>query len=131
MKPSIFTKIINGEIPCHKVYEDDTTFAFLDINPATKGHTLVVPKRQVEFVWDLSDDEYRALMTTVKKIALHLREQLDVPYVGEVVVGVDVPHAHVHLIPFLKSYQLKQVFEPTSSEPDHDALAKVAELVQL
>ncbi|AHB42201.1 HIT family protein [Candidatus Saccharibacteria bacterium RAAC3_TM7_1] len=131
MKPSIFTKIINGEVPCHKVYEDDTTFAFLDINPATKGHTLVVPKRQVEFVWDLSDDEYQALMTTVKKIALHLREQLDVPYVGEVVVGVDVPHAHVHLIPFSKSYQLKHVFEPTGSEPNHDALAKVAELIQL
>src|SRR5689334_21086022 len=100
MQDSIFTKIINGEIPCHKVYEDDKTLAFLDIHPVQPGHTLVIPKRQVEFVWDLDDEMYAAVMATTKKVARRLREVMSVPYVGEQVVGVDVPHAHVHLIPF-------------------------------
>lgn len=130
-EPSIFTKIINGEIPCHKVYEDDYTFAFLDINPATEGHTLVVPKRQVEFLWDLSDDDYQALMTTVKKLARHLRDVLTVSYVGEVVIGTDVPHAHVHLIPFSSSTEMKRLFEPGPfSEPDHEALGAIAKKIQ-
>lgn len=125
MEPSIFTKIINGEIPCHKVYEDDKTFAFLDIHPITEGHTLVIPKKQVEFVWDLTEDDYHTLMVTVKKVALRLREVLPDHYIGERVVGVDVPHAHVHLLPFTKvsDLQTKQRFD---EEPDHDSLAKLA-----
>lgn len=130
-EPSIFTKIINGEIPCHKVYEDDKTFAFLDINPATEGHTLVIPKKQVEFLWDLSDEDYEALMKTAKKLALHLREMIEVPYVGEVVIGTDVPHAHVHLVPFSSSTEMKRLFEPGSfSEPDHEALAAIAKRIE-
>lgn len=125
MKETIFTKIIKGEIPCHKVYEDELTFAFLDIYPRQPGHVLVVPKDQVEFVWDLPDDSYKALMMSCKKIALRLREIMPPAYVHEGIVGTDVPHAHVHLIPFNDSSELKG--EPDmSAEPDHKALAELA-----
>jgi histidine triad (HIT) family protein len=125
MDESIFTKIIKGDIPSHKIYEDDWTYAFLDIHPITEGHTLVVPKKQVEFVWDLDDEAYTHLTATAKKIALHLRETLAVPYVGEQVIGVDVPHAHIHLIPFTNAKEFHH--EPDSSvEPDHTALAELA-----
>ena len=128
MEVSIFTKIINGEIPCHKVYEDEHTFAFLDIYPVQLGHTLVITKKQVQYVWDLEPAEYAALMDTVKKLALHLREALGVPYVGEVVEGVDVPHAHVHLIPFTTAEQFRNVPDRTI-EPDHQALAEIAKKI--
>lgn len=81
MQDSIFTKIINGEIPSHKVYEDEHSYAFLDIHPVTPGHTLVVPKQQVEFLWDMEDADYQTLQASAKKIARHLRETLNVPYV--------------------------------------------------
>ncbi|MBI3889472.1 HIT domain-containing protein [Candidatus Saccharibacteria bacterium] len=125
MQDSIFTKIINGEIPSHKIYEDEHTIAFLDIHPIQPGHTLVVPKRQVEFVWDLDDETYQALQTTVKLIALHLRETLGVPYVGEQVIGVDVPHAHVHLVPFTEVGEYRKHPDMTS-DPDHELLAEIA-----
>lgn len=124
-EPSIFTKIIRGEIPSHKVYEDDKTFAFLDIHPITPGHTLIVPKAEVGFVWDLEDEDYQAVMATAKKVARRLREVLEVPYVGEKVIGVDVPHAHVHVVPFSTVSEYK--FSPDlTAEPDHDALAAMA-----
>lgn len=125
MNDSIFTKIINGEIPSHKIYEDDTTYAFLDIHPIQPGHTLVVPKKQVEFVWDLDDETYQALQASVKKIALHLRESLEAPYIGEQIIGVDVPHAHIHLIPFTAAAELR-VRPDMSGEPDHQVLAEMA-----
>ena len=127
-EPSIFSRIISGEIPSHKVYEDDDVYAFLDIHPITPGHTLVIPKKQVQFVWDLEDADYEKLVAAAKKIALHLRETLDVPYVGEQIVGVDVPHAHIHLIPFTTAKQFHA--EPDqSAEPDHAALAAIAQKV--
>jgi histidine triad (HIT) family protein len=126
MTDSLFTKIINGEIPSHKIYEDEHTYAFLDIHPVSSGHTLVVPKKQVEFVWDLDDETYQALQASVKKIALHLREVLQVPYVGEQIVGVDVPHAHVHLIPFTQPIEYHAHPDDTA-DPDHEELAKMAE----
>ena len=95
---SIFTKIINGEIPCYKIYEDDKTFAFLDINPETKGHTLVVPKTEVDKIYDLGDEDYEALMRTVKKLSKHMEQVLSARIFWKV-VGTDVPHAHVHLEP--------------------------------
>ena len=95
---SIFTKIINGEIPCYKIYEDDKTFAFLDINPETKGHTLVIPKTEVDKIYDLSSEDYDALMHTVKKLSKHLEKTLQKRILWKV-VGTDVPHAHVHLMP--------------------------------
>jgi histidine triad (HIT) family protein len=126
MEDSIFTKIVKGEIPSHKIYEDEKTLAFLDIHPVSIGHTLIVPKTQVEFVWDLADEDYAAVMETAKKVALRLRSVLGVRYIGEQVIGVDVPHAHVQLIPFntVAEYKAAQDME---SEPDHAALAALAE----
>ena len=126
MIDSLFTKIIKGEIPSHKVYEDDATYAFLDIHPVTPGHTLVIPKNQVEFVWDLPDADYQRLMASAKKIAEHMREALDVPYVGVQIIGVDVPHAHVHLIPF-KTIDEYRNHPDMGAEPNHEELAKIAE----
>lgn len=126
MEDSIFTRIIKGEIPCHKLYEDDKTLAFLDIHPAQPGHTLVVPKRQVEFLWDLEPEDYQAVMVTVQRLALRLRTVLDAPFVGSKVVGVDIPHAHVHLIPF-HTVDGFRIEPDQSSEPDHPALAAMAE----
>lgn len=125
-QPSIFTKIINGEIPCHKVYEDDTTLAFLDIFPVNEGHVLVIPKVEVEFVWDLPAAGYVALMETARRVALRLRDVLPYKYIGERVIGTDVPHAHVHLIPFDTTSQLYAP-QRTDTEPDHAALAAMAE----
>lgn len=126
MEDSIFTKIIRGEIPSHKIYEDDKTYAFLDIHPTQPGHTLVVPKKQVEFIWDLEDEDYQAVMDTAKKVAKQLKLILDKPFIGSQVVGVDVPHAHVHLIPFSVASDYYVQADP-SSEPDHPALAEMAQ----
>lgn len=126
MEDSIFTKIIKGEIPCHKIYEDGRTLAFLDIHPITSGHTLVVPKRQVPFVWDLDEEDYQALMRVCKYIASRLRTVLGKPYVGTQIIGVDVPHAHVHLIPFSSVAEFRHLPD-MQAEPDHTVLARVAE----
>ncbi|HET8709630.1 MAG TPA: HIT domain-containing protein [Candidatus Saccharimonadales bacterium] len=127
MQDSIFTKIIKGEIPCHKIYEDDKTLAFLDIHPVASGHTLVIPKNQVEFVWDLEAEDYQAVMATVQKVGRRLREVIATPYVGVSVVGTDVPHAHVHVVPFNRPAELKRTFEAVAdTQPDHEALAAVA-----
>ena len=125
MEDSIFTKIINGDIPSHKIYEDEHTYAFLDIHPVQPGHTLVVPKKQVEFVWDLDDDTYAALQKTAKLIAMHLRETLGVPYVGEQIIGVDVPHAHIHLIPFTEAAEFRK-YPDATADPDHELLVQIA-----
>lgn len=130
MQDSIFTKIINGEIPSHKIYEDDYTYAFLDIHPVTPGHTLVIPKKQVEFVWDLDDETYQQLMESVKKIGTHLRDVLGVPYVGVQIEGVEVPHVHVKLIPFSTPQEYHSHPDRTI-EPDHEALAKMADKIRL
>lgn len=125
MQDSIFTKIIKGEIPCHKVYEDDMTLAFMDIHPVQPGHVLVIPKQQVEFVWDLEAQDYRALMETVQKVALRIREVLATLFVGEQIIGVDVPHAHIHLIPFQTVAEYRYVPDMTA-EPNHVALSAMA-----
>lgn len=125
MQESVFTKIVKGEIPCHKVYEDDSTLAFLDIHPVQSGHVLVIPKKQVEFVWDMDEELYAAVMATAKKVAQRLREVLNAPYVGEQIVGVDVPHAHVHVIPFSTVQEFRNLPD-MSAEPDHAALAEMA-----
>ena len=130
MEESIFTKIINGNIPSHKIYEDERVFAFLDIHPIQPGHTLVVPKKQVEFVWDLDDDDYTSVMNAAKLIARRMREVLGVKFVGEQIIGVDVPHAHVQLIPFNTVAEYKKP-QDTQGAPDHEALAAVAEKLKL
>ena len=125
MADSIFTKIIRGEIPCNKVYEDDRTLAFLDIHPVQPGHTLVVSKKQVEFVWDLDDEDYQAVMATAKKVANQIKKILNVPYVGEQIIGVDVPHAHLHVIPFSTTAEFRNVPD-MNAEPDFAALEAMA-----
>jgi histidine triad (HIT) family protein len=126
MQESIFTKIISGEVPSHKIYEDQKTLAFMDIHPVAEGHVLVIPKAQVEFVWDLSEEDYHAVMATTQKVALQLREVIGTPYVGERIVGTDVPHAHVQLIPFTHSDELHHAPD-MNAEPDHAALAALAD----
>lgn len=126
MKETIFTKIVKGEIPCHKVYEDDHTLAFMDIHPVAEGHVLVVPKKQVECIWDLDLATYDAVMRTVRKVGIRLKQVVGKPYVGTVVVGTDVPHAHVHVVPFTESHELQRAFSPISQGPDHTALAALA-----
>jgi histidine triad (HIT) family protein len=126
MNETIFTKIIRGDIPSHKIYEDELTYVFLDIHPIQPGHTLVIPKLPVEFLWDLPDEEYQAVMATAKKVALRLREVTKKPFIGERVIGIDVPHAHVHLIPFAEASDLHRS-QNTGQEPDHAMLAALAE----
>lgn len=96
---SIFTKIVNGEIPCYKVAEDDNFLAFLDVNPNAKGHTLCIPKNEIDKIFDMEDDLYLGLMAFSKKIAIALEKTVPCKRIGMAVIGLEVPHAHVHLIP--------------------------------
>ncbi len=96
---SIFTKIIDGEIPCYKIAEDENYFAFLDVNPNAKGHTLCIPKQEINQLFDMDDDLYLGLMQFSKKIAVALKQAVPCKRIGMAVVGLEVPHAHVHLIP--------------------------------
>lgn len=96
---SIFSKIVAGEIPCYKIYEDDVCLAFLDINPEEKGHTLVIPKIEVDKIYDLDDETYTHLFAVAKKLMKNMDEKLGTRTLMKV-IGVDVPHAHIHLIPF-------------------------------
>ncbi|HNY52067.1 MAG TPA: HIT family protein [Bacteroidales bacterium] len=96
---SIFTKIIRGEIPCYKVAEDEKYFAFLDINPLMEGHTLVVPKKENDYIFDLDDDDLSGLMLFSKKVALGIEKAVPCARIGVAVVGLEVPHTHIHLVP--------------------------------
>jgi len=96
---TIFTKIIKGEIPCYRVAEDERFFAFLDINPLHAGHTLVVPKKETDYLFDLDDDTYAGLMLFSKKVAAAIEKAVVCKRIGVAVVGLEVPHVHVHLIP--------------------------------
>lgn len=96
---SIFTKIINGEIPSYKIAEDENFFAFLDINPNSKGHTLCIPKKEVDKVFDLDEETYNGLMSFSRKVAIALEKAINCKRVGVAVIGLEVPHVHVHLIP--------------------------------
>jgi histidine triad (HIT) family protein len=96
---SIFTKIIKGEIPCYKIAEDDNFLAFLDVNPNAKGHTLCIPKLEIDKIFDIEDDLYIGLMKFSKKIAIALEKAVPCKRIGMAVIGLEVPHAHVHLIP--------------------------------
>lgn len=126
MQDSIFTKIIKGEIPCHKVYEDDKTIAFLDIYPIQPGHVLVVSKKQQDHFDDLADTDYQAVFATVRRVAKRVKKELGVQRACLRIEGFDVPHAHVHVIPcrvpedFYNPNRMKH-------EPDHGALATMAQ----
>jgi histidine triad (HIT) family protein len=96
---SIFTKIINGEIPCYKIAEDENYFAFLDINPLAKGHTLVIPKKEIDYIFDIDDTTHAGLWNFAKRISHAIEKAVPCKRIGIAVIGLEVPHAHIHLIP--------------------------------
>ncbi|MFT4222561.1 HIT family protein [Dysgonomonas sp.] len=100
--PSIFSKIVAGEIPSYKVAEDEDFFAFLDINPMSKGHTLVIPKKEIDYLFDLDDDMLKDMTAFSKKVAKAIEKAIPCKRVGMMVIGMEVPHAHIHLIPINK-----------------------------
>lgn len=104
--PSIFSKIASGEIPCYKIAENEQFLAFLDINPLVKGHTLVIPKREVDYLFDLPEDELAALMVFARKVALAIGRVMPCKRVGVAVIGLEVPHAHIHLVPINGVYDI-------------------------
>ena len=97
--PSIFSKIINGEIPCYKIAENDRFFAFLDINPLSKGHTLVVPKHETDYIFNIDDEELGQMMVFAKQVAQAIEKAIPCKRIGVAVIGLEVPHAHIHLVP--------------------------------
>lgn len=112
---SVFSKIVRGEIPCYKIYEDEKVLAFLDIHPESKGHVLVIPKNEVDKIYDLPDEDYDALMKAVKKISRHMEDVLGVRTLWKV-VGTDVPHAHVHLMPLDETWEYGRILELSEDE---------------
>lgn len=131
--PSIFTKIINGDIPCYKLAEDEDHIAFLDINPVAKGHCLVVPKKEVDYLFDLDDETIAGLHVFAKKVAIGLKQVIPCIRVGSMVIGTEVSHAHLHLIPFTKESQVS-VTSPKlkfSSEEMAAIAAEVSEAITI
>lgn len=129
MEPSIFTRIINGEIPCFKIYEDEKTIAFLDIHPIQPGHVLVVPKTQMGNFYELSDDDYVAFFATVKRIAELLRRKFPAKNrIGLMIEGLDVDHVHAKLFPINNGDEYR--FNPDmSADPDMTALGEMADFL--
>lgn len=99
---TIFSRIVKGEIPCYKIAEDENYLAFLDINPLVKGHTLVIPKKEIDYIFDIDDDLLGGMMVFARKVALAIDKSVKCKRVGVVVLGLEVPHAHIHLIPINK-----------------------------
>ncbi len=131
MEDSVFTKIIKGELPCHKVYEDARTFVFMSIQPIQPGQVVVVPKKQVENIWDLDPADYQALMATGQKVALKSREVFpDKPKGGLIIEGLEVAHAHLKIFPFSLADEVRHEPDP-SAQPDHPILAALAEKLRL
>lgn len=122
---TIFTKIVNGEIPSHKIYEDDKFFAFLDINPMAKGHTLLIPKAEVDYIFDIDDDTLSDMTKVSKKIAHAIQKAISCRRVGMMVIGLEVPHAHIHLIPIQKEGDMN--LSNKRVEVSEDEFAKIAE----
>ena len=120
---SIFTKIINGEIPCYKIAEDENFLAFLDVNPNAKGHTLCIPKKEINKIFEMEDDLYIGLMQFSKKIAVALEKTVPCKRIGMAVVGLEVPHAHVHLIPLNEMDEMRFQNKVTLSKDEFEALA--------
>jgi histidine triad (HIT) family protein len=129
MSDTIFTKIIKGEIPCFKIYEDDLTLAFLDIKPIQPGHTLVISKRQIDSVWDLPEEDYRALMDSTKRVANRLHEMFPEKLrIAMIIEGLDVPHAHVKLFPIDNDSEFR--FQPDKNQqPDYKQLEQMAKRI--
>lgn len=121
---SIFAKIVNGEIPAYKIAEDDNYLAFLDVNPNAKGHTLCIPKKEIDKIFEMDDELYLGLMKFSKKIAIALERTVPCKRVGMAVVGLEVPHAHVHLIPLNEMDEMRFQNKVSLSKEEFEALAK-------
>lgn len=121
---SIFTKIVNGEIPCYKVAETEDFLAFLDVNPNAKGHTLCIPKQEVDKIFDLDEASYNELMSFSRKVALALEKAVPCKRVGVSVIGLEVPHAHVHLIPLQSMEDARFIQKQKLSTEEFVALAE-------
>ncbi|WP_396193349.1 HIT family protein [Flavobacterium sp.] len=121
---SIFTKIINGEIPCYKIAEDENFLAFLDVNPNAKGHTLCIPKQEINKIFDIEDDLYLGLMAFSKKIAVALEKTVACKRIGMAVIGLEVPHAHVHLIPLNEMDEMRFQNKVALTKEEFEDLAK-------
>ncbi len=126
---SVFSKIIKGEIPSYKVAEDSEYFAFLDINPLTKGHTLVVPKKEVDYIFDLDDETLSGMVLFAKRIARKIGEEIACKRVAMVVLGMEVPHAHIHLIPIDSEKDVDFHREKLKLTPEE--FSAIAELIRL
>lgn len=124
---TIFSRIVAGEIPCHKIAEDDEFFAFLDINPVAVGHTLVIPKKEVDYIFDIDDPMLGRMMAFAKRVARALETAIECKRVGLAVMGLEVPHAHIHLIPITKESDMN--FFGKKKEMTQEELAAVAEKV--
>lgn len=118
---SIFSRIIAGEIPSYKVAEDDRHYAFLDINPLSEGHTLVVPKCEVDYIFDLDDEEYAALQLFARRVAMALQRSVDCKRIATAVIGLEVPHAHIHLVPISKESDMDFRRQKLSLSPERMA----------
>ena len=125
---TIFSKIVAGEIPCHKVAEDEDFFAFLDINPLAKGHTLVIPKKEVDYLFDLNDADLSAMIIFSKRVSQAIEKALPCKRVGLSVIGLEVPHAHIHLVPLNKESDI--YFGKEKMAVSSDELAAIAEKIR-
>ena len=125
---SIFSRIVAGEIPCYKVAEDEKYFAFLDISPVAKGHTLVIPKHEVDYIFDLDDEEYAGLTAFAKKVAAAMKKVMPCTRIGVAVLGLEVPHTHIHLVPINKESDMNFFKEKLSlpAEEMAEIAAKIA-----
>ncbi|MBQ5539955.1 MAG: HIT family protein [Bacteroidales bacterium] len=123
---TIFSRIIKGEIPCYKIAENDEFFAFLDVNPIQKGHTLVVPKEEISYIFDINDDKLGRYMAFAKKVAAAIKAAIPCVKVGIAVVGLEVPHAHIHLVPLNEvndmSFEHKMTLEKTEMQEIADKI---------
>jgi histidine triad (HIT) family protein len=130
---TIFKKIINGEIPCYKIAEDENYFAFLDINPLKAGHTLVVPKKETDYIFDLNDDHLAGLILFSKKVATAIKSVIPCNRIGVAILGLEVPHAHIHLIPMdtMEDVNFKNPKLKFSSEEFREIAAKIGREVVL
>ncbi len=121
---SIFTKIVNGEIPCYKIAEDDNYFAFLDINPNAKGHTLCIPKLEIDKIFDMDEAHYLGLMHFTRKVAIALEKTIPCNRIAMSVIGIEVPHAHVHLIPLNTMDDIRFQKKVVLSKEEFETLAQ-------